>query len=78
VITGLEVAAELAEVTHAGTARRDGEIVTAGGRVLNVTALGTTPAAARDRAYDAASRVEFAGMQMRSDIATRAVDRIPS
>ena len=42
VIHGLDAAAELAEVTHAGTAERDGEIVTAGGRVLNVTALGPT------------------------------------
>ena len=44
---GLEEAAELAEVTHAGTARSGGEIVTAGGRVLNVTGLGPTPASAR-------------------------------
>ncbi len=78
VISGLEAAAELAEVTHAGTAEQGGEIVTAGGRVLSVTALGATPAAARDRAYDAASRIEFDGMQMRTDIAARAVDRIPS
>ena len=40
VISGLGEAAELAELTHAGTAERDGEIVTAGGRVLNVTGLG--------------------------------------
>ncbi len=78
VIRGLEAAAELAEVTHAGTAAREGEIVTAGGRVLNLTALGATPAEARDRAYDAAGRIEFAGMQMRSDIAARAVDRVAS
>jgi phosphoribosylamine---glycine ligase len=78
VIGGLGDAAELAEVTHAGTAARDGEIVTAGGRVLNLTALGATPAEARDRAYDAAGRVEFVGMQMRSDIAARAVDRVVS
>ncbi len=78
VIGGLEAAAELAEVTHAGTARRDGEIVTAGGRVLNVTALGPTPAAARERAYDAAGRISFDGMQIRSDIAARAVERVPS
>jgi phosphoribosylamine---glycine ligase len=76
VIHGLEDAAELAEVTHAGTARRDGALVTAGGRVLNVTALGATAAEARDRAYDAARRIEFEGMQMRSDIAERAVDRV--
>jgi len=77
-ISGLAAAAELAEVTHAGTAERGGEIVTAGGRVLNLTGLGPTPAAARDRAYDAASRVSFAGMQIRTDIAARAVERVPS
>jgi phosphoribosylamine---glycine ligase len=74
VIHGLAEAAGLAEVTHAGTAERDGEIVTAGGRVLNVTGLGTTAAVARDRAYDAARRISFAGMQSRSDIAARAVE----
>jgi phosphoribosylamine---glycine ligase len=78
VISGLAEAAELAEVTHAGTAARDGEIVTAGGRVLNVTGLGPTPAAARDRAYDAARRISFDGMQIRTDIAARAVERVPS
>jgi phosphoribosylamine---glycine ligase len=78
VIRGLDAATELAEVTHAGTAARGGEIVTAGGRVLNVTALGVTPAEARDRAYDAASLIEFDGMQVRSDIAARAVDRVAS
>jgi phosphoribosylamine--glycine ligase len=78
VISGLAAAAELAEVTHAGTAVRDGEIVTAGGRVLNVTALGGTPAEARDRAYDAAGRISFEGMQIRTDIAARAVERTPS
>jgi len=78
VIEGLAAAAELAEVTHAGTAERDGAIVTAGGRVLNVTALGPTPAIARDRAYDAASRISFDGIQIRSDIAARAVERVPS
>jgi phosphoribosylamine--glycine ligase len=77
-IRGLDDAAGLAEVTHAGTAERGGEIVTAGGRVLNVTALGGSPAEARDRAYDAAKRIEFDGMQMRSDIAARAVDRVAS
>jgi phosphoribosylamine--glycine ligase len=78
VIHGLPEAVELAEVTHAGTAEREGEIVTAGGRVLNVTALGATPAEARDRAYDAARRIDFDGMQIRSDIAARAVERVPS
>ncbi|HEX6153146.1 MAG TPA: phosphoribosylamine--glycine ligase, partial [Solirubrobacterales bacterium] len=78
VIQGLEAAAEVAEVTHAGTAESDGEIVTAGGRVLNVTGLGSSPAEARDRAYDAASRISFDGMQVRTDIAARAVERVPS
>jgi phosphoribosylamine---glycine ligase len=75
VIHGLAEAAALAEITHAGTAERDGKVVTAGGRVLNVTALGPTAAAARDRAYDAARRISFDGMQIRSDIAARAVER---
>jgi phosphoribosylamine---glycine ligase len=65
-----------AEVFHAGTVERDGQIVTAAGRVLNVTALGATPRAARDRAYAAAARIRFDGMQMRTDIATRAVERL--
>jgi phosphoribosylamine--glycine ligase len=74
VITGLDDVPELVEVTHAGTARRDdGAIVTAGGRVLNVTALATTVAGARDAAYAAAHAIEFDGRQLRSDIALRAV-----
>jgi len=78
VISGLEQAAALdgVEVTHAGTAREDGEVVTAGGRVLNVTGLGETPADARRRAYDAAQRISFDGMQLRTDIAARAVERV--
>src|ERR1044072_5151988 len=78
VIRGLAEAAEVAEVTHAGTAERDGALVTAGGRVLNLTGIGATPAEARDRAYDAARRIAFDGMQIRNDIATRAVERVPS
>ncbi len=77
VITGLEEAAavEGVEVTHAGTSERDGEVVTAGGRVLNVTGLGPNPAEARRRAYDAADLIQFEGKQVRRDIAARAVDR---
>jgi phosphoribosylamine---glycine ligase len=78
VIHGLDEAARVAEVTHAGTAAQGGEIVTAGGRVLNVTGLGVDPAAARDRAYDAAGRISFEGMQVRGDIAARAVARVSS
>jgi phosphoribosylamine---glycine ligase len=77
VIRGLDQVAALegVEITHAGTARRDGEIVTAGGRVLNITGLGATAAEARGRAYDAAELISFDGKQMRTDIAARAVDR---
>lgn len=77
VITGIDEAQAVgAEVTHAGTAEEDGQIVTAGGRVLNVTALGPSPGAARDRAYAAARKISFDGMQMRNDIAARAAERV--
>ena len=72
VISGLDEAASGAEVVHAGTAIADGEVVTAGGRVLNLTGLGPSVATARRRAYDAANAVEFDGRQMRSDIALAA------
>jgi phosphoribosylamine---glycine ligase len=75
-IEGLDEARELgAEVLHAGTAEQDGRIVTAGGRVLNVTGMGATPSEARERAYAAAERIQFDGRQLRSDIAARAVER---
>jgi len=57
------------EVTHAGTAERDGEIVTAGGRVLNVTALGEDRERARQAAYAAADVITFDGKTYRRDIA---------
>jgi phosphoribosylamine--glycine ligase len=76
VIDGLDDVAAGIEVNHAGTARReDGAIVTAGGRVLSVTALGATPAAAREAAYAAARTIAFDGRQLREDIALRAVRR---
>jgi phosphoribosylamine--glycine ligase len=76
VISGLDAIGGDVEVTHAGTARReDGAIVTAGGRVLNVTALGATPRSAREAAYAAAEHIDFAGRQLRADIALRAVER---
>ncbi|HKJ36566.1 MAG TPA: phosphoribosylamine--glycine ligase [Solirubrobacterales bacterium] len=77
VITGVEEAeAAGAEVIHAGTTIEDGELVTAGGRVLAVTALGDGPADARERAYDAAAKINFDGRQLRTDIAQRAVNRL--
>jgi phosphoribosylamine--glycine ligase len=56
-------------VFHAGTALRGDRLVTNGGRVLNVTALGDSIGDARERAYAAVDRIAFAGMQFRSDIA---------
>ncbi len=75
VITGLDAAAGLDDVTvfHAGTALKDGQVVTAGGRVLAVSALGSGFAAARERAYEAVARIHFDGCQVRPDIADRAV-----
>jgi phosphoribosylamine---glycine ligase len=72
-ITGLEEAASdpAALVFHAGTAVRDGQVVTAGGRVLNVTGLGATFAEAAAAAYRAAGRIHFEGAHYRRDIARR-------
>ncbi len=56
-------------VFHGGTAMRDEHLVTNGGRILSVTALGATVAAARERAYAAVGRIEFAGARYRTDIA---------
>ena len=61
-------------VFHSGTAVKDGQLVTSGGRVLGVTATGATLKTAIDRAYDAARRVHFDGMFMRSDIGKRALE----
>ncbi len=70
-ISGLDEAAKLDDVQifHAGTRRANGGIVTAGGRVLAVTALGSTIDAARTRAYEAASQIHFEGCRFRRDIA---------
>ena len=75
VILGIEEAEEIEGVTvfHAGTARNaDGELVTAGGRVLNVVALGDSFDDAREKAYEACDLINFEGKQYRSDIGKRA------
>jgi phosphoribosylamine--glycine ligase len=70
VITGLGAIPADVEVTHAGTARLEsGDVVTAGGRVLGVTALDADADAARASAYAAADMIEFRGKQLRRDIA---------
>lgn len=76
VILGLEEAQDLDGVIvfHAGTALNpDGELITAGGRVLNVVALGDTFEEARNRAYEACELIKFEGVQYRSDIGRRAL-----
>lgn len=74
-ISGLEAAAsDDVQIFHAGTRREDGAVVTSGGRVLAVTALGETVAAARTRAYDAVSKIHFEGAHYRRDIALSAVE----
>ena len=73
VITGLDRVPPGVFVTHAGTGRSPrGQIVTAGGRVLSVTALGATPTRSRAAAYAAADMIRFEGRQLRRDIALRA------
>ncbi len=73
-IIGLEKAAAVdgVQVFHAGTAFKDGDIVTAGGRVLGVTARGESLSQALERAYDAAEKIRFPGMYYRRDIGHRA------
>jgi phosphoribosylamine--glycine ligase len=72
-IAGIEDAESTgALVFHAGTAQHGDRLVTNGGRILDVTALGPTIAAARERAYDAAARISFRGARYRSDIAKEA------
>ena len=74
-ISGLAAAAAMPGVTvfHAGTALRDGQVVTAGGRVLTVVATGTDYQAAIDRAYQAVGLISFDGMQFRRDIGRKAL-----
>lgn len=75
VITGLDRVAHLKDVKvfHAGTAEQDGQIVTAGGRVLGVTALGANIAEAKKRAYEAVEMIHFDGAYYRRDIADKAL-----
>ena len=74
-ITGLPADEDDAMVFHAGTAMADGALVTSGGRVLCVTALGESVRTAAQRAYEVATGIQFAGRQYRSDIGHRAIKR---
>jgi len=77
VIRGLEEAGALEDVIvfHAGTQLKGGEVVTSGGRVLGVTALGADIAKAKTRAYEAVDRIHFDGAYYRHDIADKAIRR---
>jgi phosphoribosylamine--glycine ligase len=75
VISGLPDATDNAKVFHAGTIEKNGEILTNGGRVLCITALGDTVKIAQRRAYETLDGIQFEGMQYRKDIGYRAIKR---
>ncbi len=77
-ITGLDTAESGADVKvfHAGTAARGDKIVTSGGRVLGVTAMGADIAAAKAKAYEAVGKISFEGATYRSDISDKAIGRM--
>ena len=76
VITGLSQNSTTdCKVFHAGTALKDGAVVTSGGRVLCVTALGATVSAAQKRAYETVKKIQWRGAQYRTDIGYRAIER---
>jgi phosphoribosylamine--glycine ligase len=79
-IDGLDELEQLDAVAvyHAGTRLDGGRVVTAGGRVLAVTASGPTLSDAHARVYDAVARLRFRGMQFRRDIAARALNSTPT
>ena len=79
VIRGIDEASAMKDVVvfHAGTARRDGAIVTSGGRVLGVTSLGNGVEEAIGRAYEAAGRISWEGAQYRTDIGRKALIKRP-
>jgi phosphoribosylamine--glycine ligase len=72
---GLRARQDDFHVFHAGTQEKDGQVVTSGGRVLCVTALGDKVKIAAERAYEAVEKIRFDGMQFRRDIGARAFGR---
>jgi phosphoribosylamine--glycine ligase len=76
-ITGLDAVKGMEDVIvfHAGTAFKDGRVVTSGGRVLGVTALGEDIGWARLHAYEAVRKIKFQGVQFRTDIGAKALKR---
>ncbi len=78
-VTGLVEAAAVPDtvVFHAGTALKDGKVVTTGGRVLGITALGADLREAQKRAYEAAAKIQFTGMHFRKDIGAKLLVGMP-
>ena len=74
IIQGLTLSGDDFHVFHAGTALRDKQVITHGGRVLCVTALGHNVKTAQRRAYEVADKIRFEGMQLRRDIGYRAIE----
>jgi phosphoribosylamine--glycine ligase len=74
-VSDVDPRGETVKVFHAGTAMRGGEVVSAGGRILCVTALGDSTRQAQQRAYDVVGTISFAGAQWRTDIGQRAIRR---
>ena len=77
VIAGIEQAEKLQDIAvfHAGTASKNGDLVTAGGRVLGVTAIGDSIANAKEKAYAAVEKINFDAAYYRSDIADKAIEK---
>ncbi|MBT9590703.1 MAG: phosphoribosylamine--glycine ligase, partial [Thiobacillus sp.] len=75
VVSALPAATDDLHVFHAGTTTENGQTIVSGGRVLAITALGDSVRMAQKRAYDAIASIHFDGMQYRSDIGWRALDR---
>ena len=74
-ISGLGLVSDDVKVFHAGTALQDGNVVTAGGRVLCVTAVAGSVSAAQQRAYETIAQIDWPGARFRKDIGYRAVAR---
>lgn len=75
VITGIPVATDSSKTFHAGTILSGEEVVTAGGRVLCATAMGDSVTAAQKAAYEAVNQIKWQGVEFRTDIAYRAIER---
>ncbi len=76
-ITGIEAAEKVSDVIvfHSGTTKKNGRLVTAGGRVLSVTAIGKNLKEAQEKVYSAVNQIKFKGMHFRTDIAEKSLNK---